>query len=196
MLQKDYMWRIFEQFHVSEYNLAQTPLSNGSKLEKEEASKLKDCTIFHQMVGKLIYFTNIHLNILFTTNVISQYMSAPHKVHLEATKHMLYHIKGIQEFENFYEVGDNNGLHGFTNADWARNCEEQKSTSYIFQLSNKLIIWCSCKQLVVALSSIEAKYRTLTKGAKNQRSCGTFFKYMGCYKIKPLMFMSIIIVAL
>lgn len=118
------------------------------------------------MVGKLIYFTNIHLNILFTTNVISQYMSAPHKVHLEATKHMLYHIKGIQEFENFYEVGDNNGLHGFTNADWARNCEEQKSTSYIFQLSNRLIIWCSCKQLVVALSSIEAKYRTLTKGAK------------------------------
>jgi hypothetical protein len=49
---------------------------------------------------------------------------------------------------------------------------------------------------MVALSSIEAKYQALTKGAKNQCGCSTLFKCLGCYKIKPLMFMSIIIVAL
>jgi len=93
-------------------------------------------------------------------------MSAPHKVHLEATKHMLYHIKGIQEFEIFYEVGDSNGLPGFTNADWVGDCEEQKSTSYLFQLHTGSITWCSCKQLVIALSSTEAKYRALMNGGK------------------------------
>jgi hypothetical protein len=46
-------------------------------------------------------------------------MSAPHKVHFEVTKHMLRYIKGIQEFGIFFEVGDSNGLCGFTNADWA-----------------------------------------------------------------------------
>jgi hypothetical protein len=124
MCQKDYTWRILEQFHMSDYNLAQTPLSNGSKLEKEEASKLVYPTNFCQIVGKLIYLTNTHLHNLFTISIISQYMSAPHKVHLEATKHMLRYIKGIQEFEIFYEVGDSNGLCGFTNADWTGDCEE------------------------------------------------------------------------
>ncbi len=85
MRQKDYMWRILEQFHMSDYNLTHTPLSNGSKLEKEEASKLIYPTIFCQIVGKLNYLIHIHQNVLFTINIISQYMSALHKVHLEAT---------------------------------------------------------------------------------------------------------------
>jgi len=36
---------------------------------------------------------------------------------------VLHYIKGIQEFGIFYEVGDSNGLHGFTNADWGGECE-------------------------------------------------------------------------
>jgi len=129
MCQKDDTWRILEQFNMSNCNLAQTPLSNGSKLEKKEASKLVDLTIFLQIVGKLIYLPNTHLNILFTISIISQYMSAPHKVHLEETKHMLRYLKGIQEFEIFYEVGYNNGLREFINGDWMGDCEERKSTT-------------------------------------------------------------------
>ncbi len=54
MRQKDYMWRIFEQFSMSDYNPAQTPLPDGFKLEKEEASNPIDPTIFCQIIGKLI----------------------------------------------------------------------------------------------------------------------------------------------
>jgi hypothetical protein len=46
MCQKDSMWRILEQFHMNKCNVAQMPLLNGSKLEKEETSKLVDPTIF------------------------------------------------------------------------------------------------------------------------------------------------------
>lgn len=110
---------------------------------------------------------------------------------------MLRYIKGIQEFGIFFEVGDSNGLCGFTNADWAWDHEEQKSTtSYLFQLGNGSITWCFCKQLMVALSSTEVKYQALQRGQKNQCGWSTFFKYLECYKIKPLIFMSIIIIAL
>jgi hypothetical protein len=84
-------------------------------------------------------------------------MNGLHKVHLKASKHVLCYIKGIQEFGIFYEVGDNNGLHGFTHLDWARDCEEQNSTTYyLFQLNNGPITWCSYKQPMVALSSTKA----------------------------------------
>jgi hypothetical protein len=87
-----------------------------------------------------MYLIYIHLYILFAISIISQYISALHKVHLETTKHVLHYIKGIQEFGIFYEVGDNNGLHGFTNTNWGGECEKWKSTiGYLFQLSNKPI---------------------------------------------------------
>jgi hypothetical protein len=37
--------------------------------------------------------------ILFAISIISQYINAPHKVHLEATKHVLHYIKELKNLE-------------------------------------------------------------------------------------------------
>ena len=50
-------------------------------------------------------------------------------------------------------------LKGFSNADWASDKDERKSTSgYTFTLVGGAISWCSKKQTCIALSTMEAEY--------------------------------------
>jgi hypothetical protein len=51
-------------------------------------------------------------------------------------------------------------LAGYTDADWAGNAADRRSTSgYAFSIGSAAIAWSSKKQLTVALSSPEAEYR-------------------------------------
>jgi hypothetical protein len=50
-------------------------------------------------------------------------------------------------------------LHGYINADWASNVNDQKLTSgFVFMLTGGAILWSLKKQGVIALSSTESKY--------------------------------------
>lgn len=50
-------------------------------------------------------------------------------------------------------------LKGYTDADWAGNIDDRRSTSgYRFSVGSVVISWCRKKQPVVALSSTEAEY--------------------------------------
>ncbi len=71
MRQKNNMRRMFEQFDANDYNPAQTPLANGFKLEKDEALDPINLTIFHQIIAKVIYLTNIFPYILFVVSIIN-----------------------------------------------------------------------------------------------------------------------------
>jgi hypothetical protein len=62
---------MFEQFDANDYNPAQTPLANGFKLEKDEALDPINLTIFHQIIAKVIYLTNIFPYILFVVSIIN-----------------------------------------------------------------------------------------------------------------------------
>ena len=54
-------------------------------------------------------------------------------------------------------------LEGFSDADWAGDHADRRSTSgYVFQLANGAIAWASRKQSSVALSTWEAEYMALS----------------------------------
>jgi hypothetical protein len=58
-------------------------------------------------------------------------------------------------------------LHGYVNADWASDVNDQKSTSgFVFMLAGGAISWSSKKQGAVALSSTEFKYIAGAHAAK------------------------------
>ena len=53
-------------------------------------------------------------------------------------------------------------LHAFSDADWVRDPTDRRSTTgYCFLLGSSLISWRSKKQIFVARSSTEVKYRAL-----------------------------------
>ena len=56
-------------------------------------------------------------------------------------------------------------IENYTDADWARNLFDRKSTSgYFTFIGGNLVIWRSKKQKVVALSSAETEFRGIAKG--------------------------------
>ena len=53
----------------------------------------------------------------------------------------------------------NSGLVGYSDADWAGNVDDRKSTiSRCFYLGNNLVFWYNKKQNSIFLSTVEAEY--------------------------------------
>ena len=62
---------------------------------------------------------------------------------------------------------DDTELVGYSDADWAGDLNDRKSTSgYVFMLGGAAISWKSCKQGCVALSTAEAEYMALASAAQ------------------------------
>jgi hypothetical protein len=129
------------------------------KLGKEEDSKPIDLLTFWKIVGKLIYLTNIRLNVVYIVGVILCFICDLKQVHLEVAKHTLKYLKIISKFGIYYQEGESNTLKRYTNVDWIGDTKNHKSTlGYIFQLGSGLVTLSSCKQPTIALSSTKVEY--------------------------------------
>ena len=65
-----------------------TLVASNLKLLCDTTSETVDATIYRQMIGLLMYLTDMRPNICFAVNILSQYMVEPRRVHLIATKHV------------------------------------------------------------------------------------------------------------
>ena len=76
---------------------------------------------------------------------------------------ILRYLKGTLFHGLFYSAQSPLVLYAFSDADWAEDSTDRKSTTgYCFLLGSSLISWRSKKQTHVAHSSIEVEYRALT----------------------------------
>ena len=92
---------------------------------------------------------------------VSKYCSKPNNKHWTAVKRIFRYLKGTIDLGISY--GNNESeLVGYSDADWAGDRSDRKSTSgYCFMLNNTIISWRSVKQSCVALSTAEAEYVSL-----------------------------------
>jgi hypothetical protein len=136
-----------------------TPMiTNLKKLNSFEPDKVNP-TIYRQLIGCLMYWTNTRPDICFVVNTLSQHMVDPREVHWIATKHILRYLKGTIEFGLQYLQGDQINLVGYSDSYWAGSTTDRKSTSgCFFSLGSGVISWYNRKQKSVALSSTEAEY--------------------------------------
>ena len=94
-------------------------------------------------------------------------MTAPQETHAQAVKHIYRYLKGTTNLALLYQRGEDGNLLGFTDANWAGDSYDRKSTiGYCFLSGSTPIIWNSKKQPTVALSSTEAVYMAITEGTK------------------------------
>ena len=63
-----------------------TPMASNLKLLSEASSEAVDATMYHQMIGSLMYLMNMRLDICFVVNTLSQFLTNPRHVHLIAAK--------------------------------------------------------------------------------------------------------------
>ena len=70
----------------------------------DSSSDLIDATMYHQMIGSLMYLMNTRPYICFAVNTLSQFLTDPRHVHLIAVKHVLRYLKGTVDYGIKYDV--------------------------------------------------------------------------------------------
>ena len=106
------------------------------------------------------------LDISLVVNKFNQFLYASTVQHWQACKKVLRYLRGIIGSALKFQLVKALFLKGFTNANWANNIDDRRSTSgYCIFLGRNLIQWSSRKQNVVARSSTKSEYRALAQDA-------------------------------
>ena len=98
---------------------------------------------------------------------VARFCANPTKEHWTAVKRILRYLKGTSNLGLLYRENSPAEVIGYSDADWAGDVGDRKSTSgYIFLLGGAAISWKSSKQTCVALSTAEAEYVALSAAAQ------------------------------
>ena len=89
------------------------------KLNVEEGELLEDVTMYRHIVRSLIYMTITRPDLSYAIGLVSQFMQAPRKPHLDAARRILRYVKSTLQYGLFYETGCQIQVHGYTDTDWA-----------------------------------------------------------------------------
>lgn len=125
---------------------------------------------YANLVGSLMYgMVCSRLDLAHSLSVISRYMCNLGRAHWEASKWIVWYLKGTLKKGLIYTKSESktNVIPRFVNSDYVTDLDKRRSlTGYIFTLFGNVVSWRSVLQSVVALSSTEAKYVALSKFVK------------------------------
>ena len=159
--QRKYVLDLLQETGMSGCKPTDTPMDQSAKLW-EKGDTPVDTGRYQRLVGILIYLAHTRPDIAFSVSVVSQFMHASYKEHLEAVHRILRYLKATPGKGLFFKKTNDKDVAIFTDADWAGSIIDRKSTSgYCTYVWGNLVTWRSKKQGVVARSSAEAEYRAM-----------------------------------
>ena len=124
--QGKYAVDILKIFGMMECKAMTTPMALNLKMPSDASSEAIDATMYHQMIGSLMYLMNTRPDICFAVNTLSQFLTDPRNVHLIAAKNILSYLKGTIDYGLKYEVNYKINLEGYVHSDWARSAIDRK----------------------------------------------------------------------
>jgi hypothetical protein len=114
-------------------------------------------------VGSFRYLAHTRPDLAFSVGYVSRYMQRPTTEHQQAVKRIILYVAGTLDHGLFYPRCPREAhLVRYNDSDHAGNIDISKSTSEILFFGKSLVSWRSKKQQVVALSSCEAEYITVS----------------------------------
>ena len=139
-----------------------TPVELNAHLTLSGGKPLSNPSLYRRWVNSLVYLTVTHPNISYVVHQVSQYLSAPQSTHYATILLILQYLKGTLFHSLFYSTQSPLVLYAFSNANWAKDPTDRKSTTgYCFLLGSSWISQRSKKQTFVARSSTKTEYRAL-----------------------------------
>ena len=145
--------------------LVSTSVNQAVKLvASEDADDVCDQPMYQAIVGCLLYLaTKTRPDIAYAVSSVARFSAKPNKLHWIAVKRILRYLKGTIQFGLNYRRDAPSVITGYSDADWAEDTSDRKSTSgYVFMMAGAAISWKSNKQTCVALSTAEAEYIALS----------------------------------
>ena len=150
---------------VKEHNLEDAkpinlPISTTYLKEKGEEDLLENNNEYRSIIGSLLYLATISRpDISAAVSILSRRVSNPRARDLNEALKVIKYLKHTQNYQLNFSADEDISLKAYTDADWASNPMDRKSTSgYIFLLGQSSISWTSKKQSCVALSTTESEF--------------------------------------
>ena len=127
-----------------------TPIELKAHLTPSRGKSLSNPSLYKRLVGSLFYPIVTRPDISYVVHQISQYLSALWSTHYITVLCILWYLKGTLFHGLFYSSQSPLILHAFSDADWAGDPTNHRSTTgYCFLLSSSLISWQTKKQTLV-----------------------------------------------
>ena len=155
--QKKHALEVLKRFMMLEANPCSTPMEFGLKLAKEPKEGKVNSSIYRSLI---IGYTTRHL---VHRKHAKQVHGIADQSHWEAGKRVLRYIKGTFDHGILYKQVETPRLIAYCDSDYGGSIDDSQSISgYVFSFGSGMISWQSKKQKVVALSSAEAEYMSIT----------------------------------
>lgn len=165
MDQEAYLEKVLKRLNMENCKALSTPVCKGVNLSKvmcpqneEEAREMRDVP-YAQAVGSLMYaMTTTRPDICHAVGLVSRYQSNPGKAHWQAVKRIFRYLQGTKNMKLCFGLSDLDII-GYTDADFAGDSDDRKSTSgNVFLFGGTAVFWLSKKQSCVAKYTMEVEY--------------------------------------
>jgi hypothetical protein len=156
--QSKYAKYLVKRFGLDGKSHARTPMSTSIKISTDLTGKSVDPTLYISMIGSLLYLTASRLDIAFNVGVCARFQANPKESQLTAVKRIIRYVNDTFLYGIWYSREKNLVVAGYSDANWASNVDDRKSTSGgCFYVGNNLVAWISRKQSSISLSIAEAE---------------------------------------
>ena len=160
--QSKYTADIIERARLTDTRIVDSPLEVNARYTPSDGTPLPDPALFRSVVGSLVYLTITRPDIAYVVHIVSQFISSPTSIHWAAVMRIIRYLRGTLYQSLLFSSTSSLELRAFSDADWAGDPTDRKSTtSYCVFLGDSLISWKSKKQDAVSRSSTEAEYRAM-----------------------------------
>ncbi|XP_042019042.1 secreted RxLR effector protein 161-like [Salvia splendens] len=155
----------FHQRGLLDCKSVETPILVNHGLQISEDTELANQGKYQRLVRKLIYLSHTRPDIAYAVGIVSQFMHRPHKDHYEAALRIVKYLNRAVRHRIMFKKNEQRGVYGYTDADWASNPVDRRSTTgYFTFVEGNLVTWRTIKQKVVALSSAEVEFIVIKSG--------------------------------
>jgi hypothetical protein len=167
MSQCHYIEDLIPRFLPNGPTSVSTPTDSGFKnLRRRQPNEQPSPGPYNQIIGSLLWVAQCtRPDVSFAVNKLSQFLKDPSASHWTAAVRVLNYLVSTKHLR--LRLGGSLVCSGYSDADWAEDREDLRSTSaYTFRIGNGAISWKSRKQATVSLSSTEAEYKALSDSCK------------------------------
>ena len=168
MGQSVYTRNVVQKLGMANSKPMPTPVDVSTKLVKGDDSEKVDKAEYQSMVSSPLFLSMRTIpDIAYAVSNVARFTAEPTTKQMTAVKRILHYLNGTCDLGLLYRKDEMNECIGYSDADWAGDLDDCKSTSaHIFHMGGAAISCRSKGRACVALSTAEAEDMALASAAQ------------------------------